>query len=363
MRITIVLYDFIPLGERQEYCMLVAKELSERGHAVHIFTRTWKGRYPNGYRVHILGRLGRTVASQHLHFLESFEDALKDFPVDHIIAFDPVDRCEVYFARDLEKEPLSRAERKTEKALLKAKDRPAIFCEDKGRYDTLAKKLKAQSPQLFLIPPDIARVTRTKADAARIREELRSELNVPAGRHIALYVCSKLEDARGLERCLQALEVNRSAHDIELWVLGGGDPGKYVSETTQNSLKVRFLGGRSDRESFYDAADILLHPYSDPLADKYVLQAIPYGIPILTSKELAHLDQVEVCGGASIIDTIDPSDPAFDHALSELIRDRELYERLSLNALRFAAKEMCYDAHENVASQILEILTNQSDSN
>ncbi|MEM7792335.1 MAG: glycosyltransferase family 4 protein [Verrucomicrobiota bacterium] len=360
MKIAFVLYDYITLGERSDSCLRIAQELLQRKHQVLIFTRTWQGLFPKGIDVHLLGRVGRTKASQNLHFLESLEEALAENAVDAIIAFDPIPHCDIYFLRDDTEATLSRAERKNEKLLFKQSPAPSVFCITNDQIVHCREVYKSAGSDFLLRPANIKQVTRSDEEKERTRSELRSEYSIPDGRSIALYLTSQLKE-EGLDRCLGALASCSAEQDTELWVIGGGDPGKYAQETTQNALKVRFLGGRQDIERFYDAVDVLLHPCMDAPIDRALIEAIIYGLPVISIPEVRYLSHLQASKAAKILKT--PFDQnELNETLSSLINNRSLHTQLSQSALEYAENEELYNSDRKITDQILEILSPKSDS-
>jgi hypothetical protein len=56
VKIGFVLYDYYPFGGLQEDCQATTLTVAERGHEVHIFTRTWTSGPPKEIEIHLLGK-------------------------------------------------------------------------------------------------------------------------------------------------------------------------------------------------------------------------------------------------------------------------------------------------------------------
>jgi UDP-glucose:(heptosyl)LPS alpha-1,3-glucosyltransferase len=374
MKIGFVLYDYYPFGGLQEDCLATAVETAKRGHAVHIFTRTWKGECPGTIHQHLLGKTGWSNIARNDHFFKALEAELPKHELDGVVAFNRIPKSDIYFAAD----PcyLERIKDKSFFYRLKLRHRyykalEATVFGGSTPPNTLVltdKEMNAfnqhygVSPDKFhLLPPGVERNTSSTTAAHSHRAELRAELGTPENAIVALFVGSGFR-IKGLDRALRALAANQDAvPQLEFWVVGNDSATRYTALAKQTGIPVRFLGGRADVHRFYDAADFLLHPAYSESAGKVLLEALTHGLPVLTTDTCGYAPHILKADAGAVI----PSpfaQTALNQQLKQFIQDSEDRQRMRHNALAYCGKEDLYSCHPTAAELIERILSKKGTS-
>jgi len=374
VKIGFVLYDYYPFGGLQEDCLATAVETAKRGHAVHVFTRTWKGDCPENVHRHLLGKTGWSNIARNDHFFKALDAELPKHELDGVVAFNRIPKSDIYFAAD----PcyLERIKDKSFFYRLKLRHRyykaleQTIFGDDNApktlvltdREIAAFNQHYGVSPEKFhLLPPGVERNTTSEASAHSHRTELRNELGTSKDTVVALLVGSGFR-IKGLDRALRALAANQdAAPKLEFWVVGNGNPARFAALTKQAGINVRFLGGRADVNRFYDATDFMLHPAYSESAGKVLLEALTHGLPVLTTDTCGYAPHILKADAGAVL----PSpfaQTALNQQLKQFIQDPEGRQRMRHNALAYCAKEDLYSCHPTAAELIEQVLTKTSSS-
>ena len=369
VKVSFVLYDYFPFGGLQEDCLLTARAMQARGHTVEVVTRTWKGELPEDLNIHLMGRKGNTNTARNVHFFAGLKQYFAENPRDAVVAFNRIPECDFYFSADpcyLEKvksKPFwyfwtarHRHYRDCEAALFNRADKPQIYTLTEREIDTYCQYYDTPRERFHLLPPGVARVTRTLEEKVQIRAELRKELGTTEDATVALFVGSDYK-RKGLMRNLEAVKaLADSGTRIELWVLGADDSKSYEAFAHASNLPVQFLGGRADAPRFFDAADFLLHPAYSESAGKVLLEALTHGLPVVVTDSCGYAKQVGESGGGSVVESPFSQDN-YNQTVGHLANDYEFRRSLSVAALAYCAAEDIYTCAESFA----EAIENSSD--
>ena len=179
-------------------------------------------------------------------------------------------------------------------------------------------------------------------------EELRSSLGLPAGCPVILFMGHEFE-RKGLLEAVEALPgLEPEAH---LVVVGGGDrtPFAATAERIDVAHRVHFVGATMAPERFLGAADVLLHPSREDVWGMAVLEAMAFGLPVVTSAVTGAAEEVRFAGAGVVVKDASPAH--LRHALSELLGDperrRKMGERGRAASVRFRP--------EAIAERTLEV--------
>lgn len=371
VKVSFVLYDYFPFGGLQEDCLLTARAMQARGHTVEVVTRTWKGEMPDDLTIHLMGRKGSTNTARNVHFFAGLKQYFADNPRDAVVAFNRIPECDFYFSADpcyLEKVKAKpfwyfwtarhRHYRDCEAALFKSPTKPQIYTLTEREIDTYCQYYETPRERFHLLPPGVARVTRTEDEKQEIRRSLREELGTPQQAPVALFVGSDYK-RKGLIRNLEVVRTMKDAgQPIELWVLGSDDPKPYEAFAQAHALSVKFLGGRADADRFFDAADCLLHPAHSESAGKVLLEALTHGLPVIVTEVCGYAKQVGESGGGIVVP--EPFEKeGFYRAVKQLIEDRDYRLELSTQAESYAATQNIYDCADSFAAAIGDLIVNR----
>ncbi len=117
------------------------------------------------------------------------------------------------------------------------------------------------------------------------RNKQRTLLNISEENFTLLFVANNYKN-KGLGVLLEAIhQINDSS--IHLIVAGNDSPEKFIDQVKgfQLTQNVHFIGVCEDMNTFYPAADALVHP---TLSDTYamvVLEAMAYSLPVIVSNK------------------------------------------------------------------------------
>ena len=370
MKIGFVLYDYYPFGGLQEDCLATALAVADRGHDVHIFTRSWKGDQPETVKTHLLGKSGWSNISRNEHFFSMLKAELPQHDLDGVVAFSRIPNCDIYFAADpcyvkrvkdksfwYKLGPRYKHYAGLEKRIFTAPTPPHTLVLTDREIDAFHQHYGTTRERFHLLPPGVARNTNSTADAVNNRHELRGELGASEDATIALFVGSGFR-IKGLDRALRAIRANQStAPQLEFWVVGNGKPARFQKLAKQAGVTVRFLGGRADTGRFYDAADFLLHPAYSESAGKVLLEALTHGLPVLTTDTCGYAPHILKADAGAVIESPFSQD-ALNQTVKEFIQNADKRQTMRENALAYAAAEDLYTCHQAAAEIIEHILLN-----
>lgn len=369
MKIGFVLYDYFPFGGLQRDCLATALATANRGHEVHVFTRTWKGERPDAIKVHILGKKGWTNTSRNDRFFSALEQELPKYLPEGIVAFSRIPKADIYFAADpcyaecvKDKSVFykfryrHRYYKALEKTVFTAMPPPYTLVLTEREIKAFQRHYGIDRNKFHLLPPGIERNTASRNTAKATRNAVRNALGVAEDATVALFVGSGFR-IKGLDRALKALAANQSAaKTTEFWIVGNGKPARFQKLAKRAGIPVRFLGGRTDVARFYDAADFLLHPAYNESAGKVLIEALTHGLPVLTTDTCGYAPHVLKAEAGAVIPA--PFDQeALNRTLHTFIQDGVQRSRMSQNALAYAAREDLYSCHRVAAEQIERVLS------
>ena len=368
MKIGFVLNDYSPFGGLQEDCLATALAVADRGHDVHIFTRSWKGDRPETVKTHLLGKSGWSNISRNEHFFSMLKAELPQHDLDGVVAFSRIPNCDIYFAADpcyvkrvkdksfwYKLGPRYKHYAGLEKRIFTAPTPPHTLVLTDREIDAFHQHYGTTRERFHLLPPGVARNTNSTADAVNNRHELRGELGASEDATIALFVGSGFR-IKGLDRALRAIRANQStAPQLEFWVVGNGKPARFQKLAKQAGVTVRFLGGRADTGRFYDAADFLLHPAYSESAGKVLLEALTHGLPALTTDTCGYAPHILKANAGAVVPSPFSQD-ALNQTLRTFIKVSNQRQQMSKNALAYCAAEDLYSCHQAAAEIIEHIL-------
>ncbi len=372
MKIGFVLYDYYPFGGLQEDCLATALATERLGHEIHIFTRTWKGEPPARGKAHILGKTGWSNTSRNQNFFKQLSATLPQHNLDGIVAFNRIPQADIYFAADpcfLERKKATLFWQKLgsrhryyaalEASIFKAVPALETLVLTEREIDAFTKHYPISKAHFHLLPPGVSRVEQSVSMKLRNRANLRSEFGTSEATTVALFVGSGFR-IKGLDRALKAVRANQSSNTkFEFWIVGNGNPTRFKKLAQKAGVPVRFIGGRADVASFYDAADFLLHPAYSESAGKVLLEAITHGLPVLTTDTCGYEYHIRNANAGHVLPSPFSQDQLND-ALKQFIEDTKIRKRWSAAALEYAANQDLYSCHEFAAKLIEEILTEKS---
>lgn len=309
MNIAFCLFNYFPYGGLQRDFIRIARACKQRGHVIHVYTMAWEGDLEPGLHIHILPASGRQNHVRNHSFVENLKIHLQKQQYDVVLGFNKMPGLDVYYAADVCFQSRAREKHGTLYRLLPryrqmlALEESVFACGKPTEILLISQRqqkefihyYQTEENRFHLMPPGIASDRVAPANAAHIRDLVRTEYNLSEQDSLLLLVGSGFK-TKGLDRAIRGLAalpetLRRSSH---LFVIGEDKPDAFakLAQRLKVDEQVHFLGGRSDVPNFLLAADLLVHPAYHENTGTVLLEAVVSGLPVLT---------VDVCGYAHYI--------------------------------------------------------------
>ena len=313
MRLLFCLFKYFPYGGLQRDFRHIAEVCQNLGHSIHVYTMTWHGDVPEGFKVTIYKPRGLSSHRRCLNFTKQIAENLAAEQFDLVIGFNKMPYLDVYYAAD----PCYQAKTKEHKGFFSRFGRryrtyltleKAVFhSKAKNHILLIAEKEKKKFKRYYHTPenrfhrlqPGISRDRLPGNDSDTIRAHVRKELKVSKDAYMLLMVGSSFK-TKGLDRSFLALA---SLPDVlkqktKLVVIGQGNarPFLRLAKRLEIRKQIVFLGGREDVPRFLLGADLLLHPAYSENTGTVLLEAMASGLPVLAT---------DICGYASYVSEAD----------------------------------------------------------
>ena len=370
MKLGFVLFDYFPFGGLQRDCVKIARTCAARGHSVTLLTRTWQGDKPADLHVVVVGRQGFSNISRNRRFLQQLGSRLPALEFDGVVGFNKMPGLDVYFGADpcylariqrtrgwwcrwlpryrhfasLERAVFARGVR-TQIMLLAPQEIPVY----RRHYDT--------EDRFHVLPPNVSRRAFSADDRAAAGRRLRAENNWPADGRLLVFIGSDFK-RKGLDRAVRALSALPAGlrENTHLAVLGQSRSRSFqrLAASLQVGAQVHFLGGRHDVPDWMLAADALIHPAYSETAGMVLVEALTFGLPVLTTDVCGYAFHIAKAGAGIVLPS--PFDQEqCNRALAEMLASDKA-PTWRLNGLAYAAKEDLYSCHERAADIIEETI-------
>lgn len=367
MKIAFCLFKYFPYGGLQRDFMRIAKVLSDRGHAIHVYTMSWDGEKEPNFNLHLVEVTGLQNHSRNAQFAEKCGALFQQERYDVIVGFNKMPHLDIYYAADVCYQhriktmrswfyrllPRYRTLQALEKAVFAHGNKTEILLISSQEAQHFVHYYQTENDRFHLLPPGISKDRVAPANADEIRKNMRDAYQLTEDDVLLLMVGSGFK-TKGLDRSIRGLaalpaELKKCTR---LFVVGEDDPASFqtLAEQLQVEKQVYFLGGRPEVPQFLLAADLLLHPAYHENTGTVLLEAMVAGLPVLT---------VDVCGYAHYVKEANvgvvlasPFQQAdFNQTLQTMI---ESYQREPWheNGLRFAKAADIYSLPEKAADVI-----------
>ena len=388
MRIALTLEKLDPNrgGAEVATCRLV-RELSQRGHEVHLFTTAVAIELPPGVQVHLLRVPWRFVAFRQISFANQIARRLRSERFDLSLA--AAGRC---FSEDavwaqsgtvpsgLE----GRMRRYYYNPLLRSIRRFQEYYNIRTFvYGALERRCFARRPppyviapsrmvagyfqQYYRVPPERLRVIPYQVDLNRFSPAIAAKLRASARRRfeldeatVAIACVAQNFRRKGIRPLIETTAELRTRHPQRAFrVLVAGSNARYAApfEALARKLgcadRVRFLGHCPRIEELYAAADIFCLPtFADPCAIA-TIEAMARGLPTVTTRFNGASELIESGVTGYIVQNPEQTaelagaiEPLFDAALRRQIGE----------AAAAAARRICLDNPDNEIARLVEDL-------
>jgi len=336
LKIAIILDRFLPARGGENYFSWLAKELSRRGHEVHVFAMKVEKTPVKEYQVHCLPVWRFPQSLRLLSFLIGSNRAVRPYRFDIIHGvgwtlamniFNPHGGVEQAY---LKQEFLSITNRlyyvyKFLKRYLSPQHHLKLWIQRRQYLSPGVKKIIAISRMVkndvlrhYELPEEKIAVVFNSVDLERFhprnrkiyREAKRRTLGVDPNDLLLIFAGNNYR-LKGLEPLLKAMVLLRRwfpNQPFRLLIVGRGQIGRYrrVARRLGVSDRALFLGPVKEMEQYYAASDIYVHPTFYDSCSLTVLEALASGLPVITSRFNGAADAFLSDRGGKVIE--DPAD-------------------------------------------------------
>ena len=369
MKIAFCLYKYFPYGGLQRDFFRVAQELSQRGHAIRVYTRSWEGDKPKNWEIILVPVRALSNHAKNYKFYRWVQAHLNDHPVDRVVGFNKMPGVDVYYGADvcyagkLQSKPwwyrlLGRCrhylsfERQTVARGLPTK----LLIISPKQKEEFQKFYGTEDERFFLLPPGIALDRKYSNFEPRLRGEFRNEFKLSSGDWGVLQICSNYA-LKGVDRSIKAIaslpeNVKKRVH---LFVVGQDRSEKFIKLSQNLGLvkQIHFLGGRDDIPRFIAGCDLLLHPARLDNTGTVILEALVGGLPEIVSEVCGYSVYVQEANSGMVIHSPYKQDE-FNKILHHVFDHSECITEWRKNAQAYADNKDLYSLPAKAADIILQ---------
>lgn len=318
MKLAFCIFNYFPYGGLQGDFLRIALECRKRGHDITVYTRSWHGDIPDGFKVITINVSALTNHGKAKAFAGKVKILLNASPADCVIGFNRIPGLDIYFAGDN-----CLAETFQGKSLLKRLLNPrysayigleqAVFSPgnkteillitERQRHD-FVKHYGTEETRFHLLPPGIPADRHRPPDADAIRRQVRTAMHVADDTKVLIQVGSGFK-TKGVSRSIQAIAAlpETLRKKTILWIVGRDDPKRFIEQARQMNIAERiiFTGGRDDVPQLLLAADLMLHPAINEAAGNALLEALASGLPVICSAACGYAGYIEQANAGAVI--------------------------------------------------------------
>ncbi len=349
--IAIVLYKYFAHGGAQRDAVALARALQAHGFRCTIYVSRCESTPPSDVPIVELAvsgvqnhqraraferRLGTILATNHRPYVVSF---VRSAHADYYVAVDPCFAVRLKSKRPdwlVRLNPRDRYHLAAESAVLSGSHRRYAFLSDSHKRE-FASAYPLDPERCEVLPIEVNPSFKRSASYESDRRAARNKLGVAEHQLLCISAGSGFR-TKGLDRSIDAIAALRTRGiDAQLLVAGDDTTGPFERQAKVAGIEqhVRFLGGRSDLNKLFFAADVLLHPARFEAAGKVLLEGLAAGLPIVTTDVCGYAAQVQLSGGGVVLPS--PFDAASFVDAVLTLTDAEQREEVAHKACAFAA--------------------------
>lgn len=338
MKLLLALFKYFPSGGLQKDTLRFAEEAIRRSHDVTLLTTSWDGPPPPPQLeiircdVHGLNNHRRMDDFAH-KFLEIKNQ--RDFDVT--LAMNRIPGADFYFVADscmatwmpqkhsaltLRLLPRYRIYLDHEAAICAADSPTTLFNIAHSQKRDFQQFYHLPDDRFTYLPPGMDDRCRRPANAAEIRKNMRSELQLRDNEIVIIEVGTNLW-RKGVDRvCATTRALLARGHDVR-FILVGGDKQEEVAKLAAKygiDKHFTFLGPRNDVPKLLLAADIMVHPAREEGTGTVLIEAIAAGLPVICTEVCGFSDFVQNATGLTIPEPFsqDSLDKCVEEAITRL---------------------------------------------
>lgn len=364
MDIAFCLFKYFPFGGLQSDFLAIAKICRERGHNIHVYTRSWQGEIPEGFSIHFIKTTAMTNVGKDVAFAKKLA---KERRQKFVVGFNKVPGLNVYFASDscyAKKVQHKSAWKKAffprnyhklrlESSLFHSPQPHILFIAPQQLQD-FREFYDVKPEYTHVLPPGIRPQLKEYTRDTSYREKLLTELQLAQDKFIILMVGSGFH-TKGVDRSIRAIHSLKDSKS-HLIIAGKGKEAYFrnMAKKLNVDKQVTFLGARSDVHELYLASDMLLHPSYTESAGKVLLEATILGLPVVTTANCGYAFYIEKAKNGIVVPTPFVQED-LNKALYKVRHAQNLYELWGKNGWNYGRENDLYSQHER-AVDIIEQL-------
>jgi UDP-glucose:(heptosyl)LPS alpha-1,3-glucosyltransferase len=367
MKLAFCLYKYFPYGGLQRDFLRIAEECIRRGHKVDVYTAKWEGETIPNLMVHTLPIKGIQNHTRMRVFAKQLESHLKSTSYDLVVGFNKLPGLDVYYAADTCFQAKAHSKHglwyrltsryrhwvNLEKAVFSTESSTQILLLSDLQQNEFMHYYKTPAERFYLLPPTLSKERVLPDNHSEIRLAKRQDLKLADDDFLLLMLGSGFK-TKGLDRIL--LGIANLPSDLKnrthLIIIGKDHSKKFIelAKTLQISQNITFLGGRDDVPDFLLAADLLLHPAYNENTGTALLEALVYGLPVITTDVCGYAKYVQAAN-AGVVLSSPFNQEQFNTSLQAMLLspDRHAWKQ---NAISFTKQADLYSMTERAVDYI-----------
>ncbi|RMF98303.1 MAG: glycosyltransferase family 1 protein [Candidatus Schekmanbacteria bacterium] len=301
LKIAFVHSKYSTVGGTEKYLFRITKELSKRGACVDYYTSKIETEPIKGIHIHKIGAIKKPASAFLLSFLLTSSSALKNKKYDIIQSSGKTIPANIYrLGGGLHNDYISNKGggissfsfhslmvRLIEKNIFSRKKFRKLIAPSKRIKSLLVRKYFIEEEKIEVLYNPILIDIVSEEERQKRRKSFRSAHNIGEDSLCYLFAAGNFS-LKGLKELINAYsflpdEIKNKSYVI---VAGGGNKKRYLSLLKERKIEDRFifLGKITDEmQDIYSSGDILVHPtHYDPFSN-VCLEAMAYGIPVITT--------------------------------------------------------------------------------
>ncbi len=318
MKLAFCLFKVFPFGGLQRDFLRIARACQERQHEIQVFTSSWQGDTPPGFKVNLLPARGWSNHQRIRNFSSDLTGRLSKQRFDAVVGFNKLPGLDVYFAADPCYEAKVRetkagwyrwtaryrAYRELERSVFSPAKKTRILLLTEAQREAFIHYYGTPKERFHLLPPGIDRRPFEFPDRRRVSLEARRRLGVGDDDLLLLMVGSGFK-TKGVDRSIEAVAALPTAWRTRarLQIAGQGDSAPFLRLAKKHGLgdRVTFLGPRQDVPELLTGADLLLQPSRTEAAGMVLIEAMFAGLPVLCTDVCGYAFHVQRAGSGRVI--------------------------------------------------------------
>lgn len=370
MKLAFCLYKYFPFGGMQRNFLKIAKECTNRGHEITVYTMIWEGERPDFLDIVIVHVSSISSVNKYKKFSRWLNKNLKYESIDLMVGFNKIPDLDIYYCGDPCYEHKSRNLRPwwyryTLRYKHFARFERAVFGQGAGvdilMFSPIQKKLfqdyyNTESSKIHMLPPGISRDRCASIGSLDVRKSFRKEFELADDTILLLQIGSGFR-TKGLDRSLNAVSALplKLKNRTKFFVIGQDDPKEFISMAKKLGISslVTFFSGRGDIPRFLQGSDILLHPSYAENTGGVILEAMVAGLPSIVTDVCGYAHYVNEAKAGILLETPYSQD-IFNKRLEEmLLADKLKWKESGIN---FANDADIYDMPKKAVDVIDQVI-------